>query len=79
MGHIITELGHPSDPTTDLMDEEITSLQALQGALDIMESPLFSAIVDIRDQCKKVLQWHTQQILPVTKMSEYKNLSDLYA
>ena len=55
MGHIITELGHPSDPTTDLMDEEITSLQALQGALDIMESPLFSAIVDIRDQCKKVL------------------------
>ena len=61
MGRIIRELGHPSDATTDLEDEEITSLQALQSTLDVVESPLFSALVDIRDQCKKVLQRHTQQ------------------
>ena len=35
-------------------EEEIESISALQGVLDIIESPLFTAIVDIRDQSKKV-------------------------
>ena len=35
-------------------EEEIESISAIQSVLDIIESPLFTTVVDIRDQCKKV-------------------------
>lgn len=54
MGSILTELEDPLDVFADLAEEERESLAALQDVLDIVQSPLFSAIVDIRDQCKKV-------------------------
>ena len=35
-------------------EEEADSMLAVQGMLDVMKSPLFSALVDIREQCKRV-------------------------
>ena len=54
MDSILTDLTDPPGLAADLTEDERESLVALQNALDIVQSPLFSALVDIRDKCKKV-------------------------
>ena len=51
MANIVSELSDSLDPG----EEEGDSLLAVQNVLDILQSPLFAAVVDIRDQYKKVL------------------------
>ena len=43
-----------AEPPLDLKEEDCDSLTAVQSVLDILKSPLFAAVVDIRDQCRKV-------------------------
>lgn len=54
MDSILSDLTDPPGLAADLTEDERESLVALQQALDIVQSPLFSALVDIRDKCKKV-------------------------
>lgn len=50
MDSLVTELSE----SLDMGEEEREGLLAVQNVLDILQSPLFAAVVDIRDQCTKV-------------------------
>lgn len=54
MDSILADLTDPPSFAVDLTEGERESLEDLQHVLDIVRSPLFSALIDIRDQCKKV-------------------------
>lgn len=54
MESILAEWDDTADRFSQTWEEETESMLAVQGMLDVMKSPLFSALVDIRDQCKKV-------------------------
>lgn len=50
MDSMVSELGD----SLDVGEQEREKLLAVQSMLDILQSPLFTAVVDIRDQFKKV-------------------------
>ena len=54
MKTIVSEVVEPQELSDVLTEEERESLVTLQGMLDIVDSPLFAAVVDITDDCKKV-------------------------
>ena len=51
---IVADLERPQELDQALTEEERESLGTLQSMLDIVQSPLFTAVVDITEKCKKV-------------------------
>ena len=51
---IVADLETPQELSEVLTEEEREGLGDLQDMLDIVQSPLFAAVVDITDKCKKV-------------------------
>ncbi|CAI8018630.1 hypothetical protein GBAR_LOCUS11283 [Geodia barretti] len=52
---IVADLERPQELDQALTEEERESLGTLQSMLDIVQSPLFTAVVDITEKCKKTI------------------------
>ena len=60
---IVSDLEQPQDLSEVLTEEDKESLTELQKMLDIVESPLFTAVLDITEECKKVHSYCVMGIL----------------
>ena len=52
---IVAELEQPQKLEDVLTEEERESLQTLQSMLDVVQSPLFTAVVHITERCREVM------------------------